>query len=197
MLQVNQVATAAVGFMVHGDALITQTAGAAAAAADLLSEVQTSLNQLSAFTFHSSAAHANNKGFSSQALKQLLPLQHAPQPATPPPAATALTASVPQRVRRLVPHMAASVSDAASYLPSQGLATAKDSQQASMQEGLFAPPQLLRMVQSSPPPASVGLLPSDQWAHMQPELLGSILQQVKWTGREAIALTAVCRLVPF
>ena len=40
---------------------------------------------------------------------------------------------------------------------------------------------------------SPSLATPDVYGNMQAELLGHVLKQVKWSGREAIALSAVCR----
>ncbi len=169
--------------MIHGDVLMTQNSGTGS---DLLSEVQASLKQLSAFnmTAHADSSHAG--------------LQ------TRQPASSAAHASSP------------AVSDTASMLPHHQMQSAlRHRRYAITQEqapgstvncsplsqveetpsdfGLFHAPDLPGLKQPATEQAAQSPCLIDIWGSMQSELLGNVLRQMQWTSREAIALTGVCR----
>ena len=179
--------------MIHGDALITQTTGPAAVK-DLLTEVQTSLDQLSAF---SSAVNSvvTVKPKTSQVSVDTVPamLTQPRQAAQSDAAAALLTA--PSRQRRQAAKTPAPLAPDVRHADSTVSSSASICEQATPASELtmFQSPQLPGMDQPAAVPASDVAGMSDQWANMQPELLGNVLQQVNWSGREAIALTAVCR----
>ena len=174
--------------MVHGDALITEKLQQASSE-DLLSEVQGSLDQLSAF---SPSRKASSK--SVDARRQAVPspsmgLRNLEDIKSPDAVPERLLLSAVRRRKQTVAHLPQSSVDGSANR------TADRTLEAFPQ--IFQSPNLPGMQQSDcnekqlmssdhPSPAQV-------WAGMQPELLSQVLQQVQWTSREAIALTGVCR----
>lgn len=175
--------------MVHGDALITEKLPETSSEA-LLSEVQGSLDQLSAF---SPSRKASCKGLA--AAKQAAQSSSAPSARE----ATALSDAPPDRLlqsavrhrRQTASHPQRSM--ACSMEPSADNTTTSNSVEAQSQ--LFQSPNLPGMQQAELMEArsmSTDTL-IQVWAGMQPELLSHVMQQVQWTSREAVALTGVCR----
>lgn len=198
--QVNEVATAAVGFMVHGDALITQSTGPEALAADLLAEVQASMDQLSDFNTDTRSKTGTTRRHHKQ------PQEHPKNSLEPAKTARAITVPTAKAAQSQVHHalrhrrhtvLPIEQPDSPdSSLPADKAFSSQAT--AAPESDLFQSPQLPGIEQSVTAEqhvmADVKIMPLvDMWASMQSELLGNILQQVQWTSREAVALTAVCR----
>ena len=200
LLQVNEVATAAVGFMIHGDALITQSAGLQHATTELLSEVQASLNQLSTFSnftnYTSAQAGSQDQQPQSAAVAPTMAATRNFLDTTL-PSVTALN----HEALRIPKHHRQNRSPAnrADAMSSQNLSRRSASCVTDSAEAvLFQPPDLPGLRQQTgdvQQDMSVAQSPciTDKWGGMQSELLGKVLQQLHWTSKEAIALTAVCR----
>ena len=200
LFQVNEVATAAVGFMVHGDALITQSTGPEALAADLLAEVQASMDQLSDFNTDTRSKTGTTRRHHKQ------PQEHPKNSLEPAKTARAITVPTAKAAQSQVHHalrhrrhtvLPIEQPDSPdSSLPADKAFSSQAT--AAPESDLFQSPQLPGIEQSVTAEqhvmADVKIMPLvDMWASMQSELLGNILQQVQWTSREAVALTAVCR----
>ena len=175
--------------MVHGDALITEKLPQSSSEA-LLSEVQGSLDQLSAF---SPSRKASCKGMA--AARQAAQSSSAGAPSARD--ATTLSHAQPDRLlQSAVRHRRQTGSH-----PQRSMEWSADNTSSSLVEAqpqLFQSPNLPGMQQAELTKArSMSTDPLDQvWAGMQPELLSHVMQQVQWTSREAVALTGVCRCFP-
>lgn len=177
------------GFMVHGDALITE-AVQQTSSQDLLLEVQGSLDKLSAFS-PSHRSSSKNLVAGGLAVQSHLPGAPSAKKAED----TALSNAAPDnlllsavRHRRQSP--AHSVQSSMEWATAE---TAHITMNAPTE--LFQAPKLPSM---QPTKFEEGQSfcsdhATQMWAVMQPELLSHILQQVQWTSREAVALTGVCR----
>ena len=184
--------------MIHGDAMLTYSRGLAV---DLLSEVQASLNHLSAF--HMPSATPPNPGRQGHQPDGLTARTRLPAKTT-----TVAAVSPAQQVHTALRHRRHTPSPVQVELlhstetitkhskPNVNkLATSVD------QFELFQAPDLPGLEQSMAVTSQAGTHAErpclvDTWGSMQAELLSSILQQLQWTSREAIALTGVCRWVP-
>ena len=174
--------------MVHGDALITDKLQQTSSEA-LLLEVQGSLDQLSAFSPRRKAS-----------CKSLRAVEQAVQSSTGAPLARKATdtnmsnASSHHLLQSSVRHRR----QTASHPTHQGIDWPADkttSDAIGPWPQLFQSPNLPGM-QPAEPKVAQSLsndTPVQMWAGMQPELLSQVMQQVQWTGREAVALTGVCR----
>lgn len=182
------------GFMVHGDALITEKLPQTSSEA-LLSEVQGSLDQLSAFSPRRKASGKN-----LVAAKQAAQGSSARAPSAR--EATTLSDARPDRLlHSAVRHRRQTASRpqrSMEHSMERSMERSADntiSNSAEAQPQLFQSPNLPGMQQAELTEAHS--LSTDTlvqvWAGMQPELLSHVMQQVQWTSREAVALTGVCR----
>ena len=175
--------------MVHGDALITEKLQHSSSQA-LLSEVQSSLDQLSAF---------------SPSRKALCKSLHAGEHAVPSSSARAPSARKTKDTDASYasPHhiLQSSVRhrrQTAAHSPQRSVEWAADKTNSDVMEAwpqLFQAPNLPGMHPAAPKVAQSlsNNAPVQVWAGMQPELLSQVMQQLQWTSREAVALTGVCR----
>ncbi|DBB12840.1 TPA: hypothetical protein ACH3X3_005602 [Trebouxia sp. C0006] len=182
--QVNEIATAAVGFMIHGDVLMTQNTGTGS---DLLSEVQASLKQLSAFNM---TAHADSSHAGLQRRQPASSAAHASSPAV-----TDTASMLPQhQMQSALRHRRHAMGT--EQAPSSTVVCVPLSQveETPSDFGLFHAPDLpgLKQAKAATEQAAQSPCLIDIWGSMQSELLGNVLRQMQWTSREAIALTGVC-----
>lgn len=187
----NQLATVVAGFMVHGDALVTE-ALQQITCEDLLSEVQGSLDQLSAFSPSRKSSskslavqihHAQGSAISAPSARK------AEESTLSSTASDSLLLSAARHRRQIAAH--SPQSSAKQAAEKTGHITLDALPQ------LFQAPNLPGMQQAAfteePSVSSDHSTTVQVWAGMQPELLSHVLQQVQWTSREAVALTGVCR----
>ncbi len=185
--------------MIHGDALITQSTGPRAATADLLSEVQASLNQLSGFnTRIGTEPRPTGRDAQQPASRMAVPSQKAPDiPLQAVNAPQSYVLSAPRYHRQTAPTTAELSSTDISSLPDNNSRLSQVTA-AAPEAGLFQSPDLPGLqqpvagAQQAGADAQYAAL-ADVWGGMQSELLGNVLRQVRWTSREAIALSGVCR----
>lgn len=179
--------------MIHGDVLIMQNTGTGS---DLLSEVQASLKQLSAFNM---TARADSDHAGLQRRQPASSSAHAISPAV-----TDTASMLPQHKMQSAPkhrRRAMSQEQAPSSTIDCLLQMEKNSPPLSQVEetpsefGLFQAPDLPGMKQPTAATEQAAQSPCliDIWGSMQSELLGNVLRQMQWTSREAIALTGVCQ----
>lgn len=177
--------------MVHGDALLTE-ALQQTTCEDLLSEVQGSLDQLSAFS-------PSRKSSSKNLAVKTHPLQGSAitAPSARKAEKSTLSSTAPDslllsaaRRRKQIP---------AHSPPSSVEKATEDTAHITLDAlpQLFQAPNLPGMQQAAytdeQPVSNDHPTTVQVWAGMQPELLSHVLQQVQWTSREAVALTGVCR----
>lgn len=175
--------------MVHGDALITDKLQQTSSEA-LLLEVQGSLDQLSAFSPRRKAS-----------CKSLRAVEQAVQSSST--GASYARKATDTNMSNASPHhlLHSSVRhrrQTASHPTHQGIDSSADKTTNDAMgpwPQLFQSPNLPGMHTAEPKVAQSlsNDTPVQMWAGMQPELLSQVMQQVQWTGREAVALTGVCR----
>ena len=181
--------------MIHGDVLMTQSTGTGS---DLLSEVQASLKQLSAFNM---TAHADSNHAGLQRRQPASSAAHAISPAVTDTASMLpqyQMQSAPKHRRHAVSEEQApsSTSDCSSQWE-QNSSPLSQVKETPSEFGLFQAPDLPGLKQPTTATEQAAQSPGlvDIWGSMQSELLGNVLRQMQWTSREAIALTGVCRQV--
>lgn len=184
--------------MIHGDAMLTYSRGLAV---DLLSGVQASLNHLSAF--HMPSAMPPNPGRQGHQPVGLTALTRLPAKTT-----TVAAISPAQQVHTALRHRRHTPSPVQVELLHSTETITKHSKPNVSKLGasadqfeLFQAPDLPGLEQCMAVPGQAGTQAEraclvDTWGSMQAELLSSVLQQLHWTSREAIALSGVCRWVP-
>ena len=175
--------------MVHGDAVITEKLQHSSSQA-LLTEVQSSLDQLSTFS-PSRKALCKSLG----AVEHAMPSSSARAPSARKAKDIDSSCASPHY---LLQSSARHRRQTAAHSPQPSMDWALDKTNSDMMEAwpqLFQSPDLPGMHPAEPKVAqSLSNNTSVQvWAGMQPELLSQIMQQLHWTSREAVALTGVCR----
>ena len=175
--------------MVHGDALITEKLQQTSSEV-LLSEVQGSLDQLSAFS-PSRKASCRSLGTDEHAEQS----SSAGAPSARKVKDTNLSdASSDRLLQSSVRHRR----QTASHPLQRSMDWSADKSASDALEAwpqLFQSPNLPGMQPAEPNVAQFlsNDTPAQVWAGMQPELLSQVMQQAQWTSREAVALTGVCR----
>lgn len=171
--------------MIHGDVLMTQNTGTGS---DLLSEVQASLKQLSAFNM---TAHADSSHAGLQRRQPASSAAHASSPAV-----TDTASMLPQhQMQSALRHRRHAMGT--EQAPSSTVVCVPLSQveETPSDFGLFHAPDLpgLKQAKAATEQAAQSPCLIDIWGSMQSELLGNVLRHMQWTSREAIALTGVCQ----
>ena len=189
----NELASAVVGFMIYGDAMVTEKLHLPAPAGDLLLEIQGSLDQLSGSSTPSQRVCVRQQSGQSEAQ---VPAEDIKQDA-----ASLWTVAPPSLVLSVGRHRSPAQRDSQQQQQQQHAVDQSSCESTSMSPSdstqLFQPPDLPGMQQTnateSQSDSADSLLPPHVWAGTQPELLSQVLQQMSWTSKEAVALTGVCR----